>query len=196
MAANAKVDAYLKKAPEYAKPICKKLRTLIRKADKRLEETVKWGAPTYEHNGLVCSFHAFKNYVGFWFHKGALLKDSKKKLLPGVTAHTMKNIKIASPKEIDERAFAALVKEATNLNAKGVKVKVTKKKPPPPPPDLKRALAKNKKAKAIYEKFPPSHKREYVEWILEAKKRETREKRVKETVNLCARGKSKNWKYM
>lgn len=50
------------------------------------------------------------------------------------------------------------------------------------PPELKRALAKNKGAKEVFEKLPPSHKREYVGYITEAKKPETRLRRVNQTI--------------
>jgi len=61
MATNKQVDGYIAKAPPYARPILEKLRSIIRGADRGLDETIEWGAPTFEKNGMVCSFHAFKS---------------------------------------------------------------------------------------------------------------------------------------
>jgi uncharacterized protein YdeI (YjbR/CyaY-like superfamily) len=63
------------------------------------------------------------------------------------------------------------------------------------PPELVAWLAKNRKARANFEAYPPSHKPENNEWIGEAKREETRAARVKQAVEWIAEGKSRNWKY-
>ena len=89
------------------------------------------------------------------------------------------------------------VKQAARLNEQGVKAprSTRPKKAVVIPPELTKALTKNKKAAAAFEKFPPSHKREYAEWIAEAKKSETRQRRVETAMEWMAKGKSRNWKY-
>ena len=194
MARNPQVDDYIAGAPAYAKPILKKLRAVIHGAGPAFDEAIKWGAPTFMNGGMVCSFHAFKNHVGFWFHKGVMLKDPKKLLQPGVTAHTMKNIKLASADRIDERAFADLVRQAAEINASGVKPKPVKK-PVVVPPALKRALAKHPQARAFFEGLAPSHRREYAGYVAEAKKPETIERRIKKTIAELAKGRRPHEKY-
>ena len=90
-----------------------------------------------------------------------------------------------------------VLKKAAELNEQGVKTPRTarEKKPFTVPAELKGALKKNKKAAAAFEKFPPSHKREYAEWISEAKGADTRQRRVETAVEWIAEGKGRNWKY-
>ena len=96
-----------------------------------------------------------------------------------------------------KKELVALIKKAAKLNEEGVKVE--KKKTPRPtlpiPPELVAALAKNKKAQTAFNGMPPSHQREYNEWIGEAKREETRASRVKQAIEWIAEGKSRNWKY-
>ena len=185
---------YIQKAPEYARPILNKLRTIIHKSENGLEETIKWGAPTFEKDGMVCSFHAFKKHVGFWFHKGVHLKDPAKLLRPGVTAHTMKNIHLESVKDIREKPFQAFVKQAVKLNLMGVKVKPTTK-PVRVPKPLKDALARSAKAKKFFDGLAPSHRRAYADWVARAKQAETVERRVKKAVQQLASGTRMDEKY-
>jgi uncharacterized protein YdeI (YjbR/CyaY-like superfamily) len=107
--------------------------------------------------------------------------------------------KLTSVKDLPaRRELAGFIKDAMRLNDEGVTVAKPKKAPQPEaavPPTLAAALAKNKKAKVAFENFPPSHRREYVEWIAEAKRDETRDKRIAQAVEWMAEGKSRNWKY-
>jgi uncharacterized protein YdeI (YjbR/CyaY-like superfamily) len=63
------------------------------------------------------------------------------------------------------------------------------------PQDLKSALARNAKARAAFEGFSPSHRREYVEWIEDAKRDDTRRKRLATAIEWMGEGKPRNWKY-
>jgi hypothetical protein len=194
MPANPKVDAHIARAPEYARPILRNLRRIVRRAAPRLAEEIKWGAPTYVGRGLVCSFHAFKAYVGFWFHKGALLKDPAHLLQPGATARTMKGIRLASLADIDESGLAALVREAVEVDASGAK-------PPRRPVEvvvpaaLRKALAKQPKARAFFDSLPSSHRREYASHVAEAIRPETVERRVAWTVAELEAGRRPHEKY-
>lgn len=97
------------------------------------------------------------------------------------------------------RKFVGYVKKAMKLNEEGVAApraaRSRPKKPLPMPSDLAKALGRNRKARATFDAFPPSHRREYIEWITEAKREDTRARRVDQAVEWMADGKSRNWKY-
>jgi uncharacterized protein YdeI (YjbR/CyaY-like superfamily) len=191
--ASAKVEAYIEKAPEYARPILRKLRGIILRSDERLVEAIKWGAPSYSLKGLVCSIGAFKRHAGLWFHKGALLKDPKK-ILEKSGAQQMRSIKLASPEDLDEKTILAYVREAVAIDEKGVRVKPAAR-PVVVPPALSEALAKHPKAKTFFDSLAPSHRREYAGYIAEAKKPETVERRLAKTLEELAEGRKPHEKY-
>ena len=191
MSAAADVKAYIDRAPDFARPICRKLRSIVRKADARLVEEIKWGAPAYTHQGIVCSIVAFKKHVAMWFQKGALLEDPKGLLQPGKNAEAMKVLHFAQGDEIDADAITELVRAAVVLNEKGVKAP-KRARPVVVPPALKDALAKNAKALAFFESLAPSHRREYAEWIAEAKRADTVARRVERTVAQLEAGRKRS----
>jgi uncharacterized protein YdeI (YjbR/CyaY-like superfamily) len=91
------------------------------------------------------------------------------------------------------------IRKAMRLNEQGVKAPRAKSRPKaaiPMHPELKRALAASRKAAATFEAFSPSHKREYLEWIAEAKQEATRARRIEQAIEWLAEGKPRNWKYM
>ena len=193
------VDAYIEKAPDFARPILEKIRKIFHRADPRIEETVRWSAPHFDHKGMLGGMAAFKKHVSFGFWKAPLMRDPKK-LFVGGGAQSSFAIKVEKLSDLPpERVLVAYVKEAVELNEKGVKTpkkKAPPKKAPRVPADLAAALKKNARARAAFEGFSPSHRREYVEWIEEAKRDETRAKRLKTTLEWLAEGKPRNWKYM
>jgi uncharacterized protein YdeI (YjbR/CyaY-like superfamily) len=137
---------------------------------------------------------AFKDYVTFGFWKHQLLVDR----LPHIQNPMSQFGKIGSVKDLPARAsLVRTVKAAMDLNDQGVKVeRVIRKKPSlKVPPYFTAALRKNAKALAAFNAFPPSHKREYVDWIVEAKRDETRARRMETAVEWIAQGKGRNWKY-
>ena len=181
---NPRVDAYLEKAPEYARPILKKLRAAIHAADKQLTEDIKWGSPAFVKKGTVCSIVAFKKHTAVWFHKGSLLDDPDKLLRAGNTA-AMRAVHFTDEKEVRAKAVTALVKNAVALDDAGVKAP---KKAPRAPKELTAALGKNAKAKEAFSLLAPSHKRNFGNWIATAKRPETKQRRVQETVSMLLRG--------
>ena len=189
------IDAYIASVAPFAQPICRKLRATIHKADPDIVEDVKWGAPNFNKEGMICSFAAFKVHVSLGFFKGALLKDPKKLLedCSGNNAHN-RTAKFRSVGDVNEKALIDLVLQAVRLNEKGIKT-VAKRADIPMPADLKAALAKDAKARAAFEAFTPGCRREYLEWIVEAKRPETRAQRIETTVQQSREGKSRYWKY-
>jgi uncharacterized protein YdeI (YjbR/CyaY-like superfamily) len=201
---DPRVDAYIAKSAEYARPILKKLRSLVHKGCPNVTETIKWGMPAFEYKGPFCGMAAFKKHCvfGFWkssllFTKSALTKDESK-LSWGAPGRDPVPACITSVKELPaDKAMLALIKRAMKLNDEGVKVpKTTKKRTPLPlPTDFAAALKKNKKAATVFDAFSPSCKREYIEWIVEAKSDETRQRRLATALEWIAQGKQRNWKY-
>jgi uncharacterized protein YdeI (YjbR/CyaY-like superfamily) len=205
---DERIDAYINKAAPFAQPILKKLRTLVHKGCPDVIETVKWGMPSFEYpaKSILCGFAAFKQHAVFGFWKSAILfgdgkeaRQAREKLNWGAPGRDPVPARLTSVKELPPDAvIVRLVKQACALNEQGVKVpkKPTAQKPPPKAPaDFAAALKRRKGAHAKFEAFSPSHKREYVEWITEAKADETRQRRISQAVEWIAEGKSRNWKY-
>lgn len=191
---DPRIDAYIAKSADFAKPILESLREIIHNAVPDVEETMKWSMPAFDYKGPLCNMAAFKEHCAFGFWKGSLVVGDVAKEAMGHMGR-ITTLKDLPPK----KELARLIKEAARLNEEGVKVERaprTPKKPLKTPEDLSAALAKNKKASAAFEGFPPSHRREYIEWITDAKGEETRKRRIAQAVEWIAEGKSRNWKYM
>lgn len=196
---DPRVDMYITKSADFARPILEHLRSLVHKACPDVQETMKWSFPHFDYKGILCSMAAFKQHCSFGFWKASLMNDPNK-ILTATGAEAMGHFgKITSLNDLpSDKVMIKYIKEAAKLNDEGVKVvrtKATLKKQPKTPPDFPAALKKNKAALVRFERLPPSHKREYVEWIVEAKRPETRAKRITTAIEWIAKGKSRNWKY-
>ena len=192
------VDAYIAKAAEFARPILKKIRTLFHKASAKIQEEMKWGVPHFSYKGIVGSMAAFKQHAAFGLWKASLLKDPDNYFTAsGETA--MGGRKVTDVSQLpSDKLLIGYIREAIELNEQGVKAPATRrpKKPLRIPDYFRTALATNKKALATFEAFSPSHKREYVEWVTEAKQEATRLRRMATTIEWLAEGKPHNWKYV
>lgn len=189
---DPRIDAYIGKAPEFARPILIHVRSLVHEVVPDVEETMKWSVPHFDYKGVLCGMAAFKQHCNLIMWKGALIPGDDGRDAKG----QFRNITSLSDLPPD-KTMKALLRKAAELNEQGVKTPRTArpKKPLTVPAELKGALRKNKKAAAAFQKFPPSHKREYAEWISEAKGADTRQRRVETAVEWIAEGKSRNWKY-
>ncbi len=196
-----KIDAYIAKSADFAKPILNHIRELVHKTCPDVEEKVKWGMPFFDYKGeMLCHMASFKQHAVMGFWKAALMKDPS--LVENAKSETaMGHLgKITSLKDMpSDKKIAAWIKEAMQLNDKGIKLpakaKPAEKKELEVPAFFLKALAKNKKAKQAFENFAYSHKKEYVNWVTEAKTEETRNKRMATTLEWLAEGKSRLWKY-
>ena len=197
---DARVDAYIAKSPDFAKPILTYLRDVVHEGCPELVETMKWNTPTFDHHGIVCSMAAFRRHCVFGFWKAPLLTLDGKPLVTKMESGAGQFGKLTSVKDLPARPkLRKLVKDAARLNESGVALKRAPRaaaRPVEVPVDLTRALHKNAKARAVFAAFPPSHKREYVQWIAEAKTPETRQRRLQTAVEWMSEGKPRNWKYM
>ncbi|TNE55443.1 MAG: hypothetical protein EP338_04030 [Bacteroidetes bacterium] len=165
-----------------------------------LEETLKWGMPTYCLNGKnVCGLGAFKQHYGIWFFQGVFLSDPNGKLSNAQEqTQAMRQWKFTADDSIDEHLVRQYVLEAIENQRKGL-VHSPKKIDPKQhiiPEDLAKNLKENPAAQKHFEDFAPSAQREYVEWLTEAKTEATRNKRLQTAIEWISEGKPRNWKYM
>jgi uncharacterized protein YdeI (YjbR/CyaY-like superfamily) len=202
---NPKVDSYIANAQPFAQPILNHLRKLIHKACPEVEENIKWSMPFFEYRGtILCNFSAFKAHCSFGFW-GKEMKDALQRA-GAVKDGAMGSLgKITSVNDLPpDKEMLGWVLQAAESIANGTHVspiaarnKVVKARKPEAevPKEFAAALKDNKKASKVFEAFSPSCKREYVEWIADAKREETRQKRIETAVEWIAEGKQRNWKY-
>ena len=199
MSKSPAVEAYIAKSAEFARPILTRVRAAMHKACPRMEETIKWGVPFFEYRGVVANMAAFKQHASFGFWKQNLMKDPAG-LFPSRGESSMGGKKFRSVAELTpDSILIRYVNAAVALNETGTKrPRPPRKKRPPPkaPPDLAAALKRNAMARASYEAFTASQRREYVDWITEAKREATREQRLATAIEWMAAGKPRNWKYL
>jgi len=198
---DKRLDAYIAKSAPFAQPILKHLRELVHKACPEAEETMKWSFPHFNYLGsTLCSMAAFKQHMAFGFWKASLMKDPNKILQKGEREAMGHFGRITSLKDLpSDKIMIVYIKEAARLNKDGVKIvkkpKPTEKKELVAPKYLVAALSKNKAAKKHFDEFSYSKKKEYIEWLTEAKSDETRKKRLTTAVEWISEGKGRNWKY-
>jgi uncharacterized protein YdeI (YjbR/CyaY-like superfamily) len=198
---DKRIDAYISKAQPFAQPILIKLRELVHNACPDVIETIKWGMPSFDYQGPMFNFAAFKAHCVGNFWKAALLEDPKGLLglRKNQGGEAMGNFgRITSIKDLpSDKEIISFIKQHMKLNEAGLKLerKPLAKKELIVPPELIQAFSKNKKAKTVFENFSVSHQREYCEWIMEAKTEPTKNKRITSTLEMLEEGKSRNWKY-
>lgn len=199
-AKDPRVDAYIANSAEFAKPILNHLRSLVHAACPDVEETIKWGFPHFMYKGMLCSMASFKQHSAFTLWKGsAILEDGTS---AGEAMGQFGRITALSDLPSDE-ILTGYIREAVKLNAARVKLpgrsrtrEKQEKKEIVVPDYLIAALEENESARATFEGFSPSHTREYVQWVTEAKGEATRKRRVETAVEWMAEGKPRNWKYV
>jgi len=197
---DSRVDAYIEKAAPFAKPILSHLRKLVHETSPLLTETMKWGFPFFDYKGSVCQMAAFKEHIGFGFWKQKLLNDPGKLIKEeDGTAGSFGKITSLSELPADE-ILVDFIRQAIKLNEPENKKHAVKKETAPKaliemPADFAALLGGNPKALETYYNFSPSSKREYLEWIVDAKTDATRLKRMETAVEWISEGKTRHWKY-
>jgi uncharacterized protein YdeI (YjbR/CyaY-like superfamily) len=201
MGKDKRVDEYIAKSADFARPILKHLRELVHKACPDVEETMKWSFPHFDYKGVMCSMASFKAHCAFGFWKATLipeLNEHVKQVGKTAIGHFGN---LTSLKDLpSDKVLMGYIKKAAALNDQGVKVPVKPKSGEKPkdaviPAELAAALKKDKQASANFAAFSPSHKKESAEWIAEAKTEATRDKRLETALEWIAEGKSRHWKY-
>jgi hypothetical protein len=188
---DPRVDTYIENAAEFAQPILRYIREVVHAACPDVEEDIKWRHPTFMYRGILGGMAAFKAHCGFGLWKAA-------RIIPGITDKGMGGWNLTSIADLPpKRTLVGYIKKAAVLNGEGVPIPRAKraKVPVSIPAELSMALKQNAAAAAAFKKFSPSHRREYVEWIVEAKRDETRQRRIAQAIEWIATGKSRNWKY-
>lgn len=192
---DKRVDAYIAKSAEFARPILLYLRELVHTGCPEVVETIKWGMPSFEYKGMLCGMAAFKAHAtfGFWKHQLVVGGEAKARQAMGSFG------RLTSLADLPKKStLLRYVRSACKLNEEGVQGAREKYPPKPMPkmhPAFEAALSKNKVASTTFAAFPPSHRREYLEWIQEAKQDSTRARRITQAIEWLAAGKSRNWKY-
>jgi len=194
---DPRIDTYIAKSADFAKPILNHLRKLVHAACPEVEETMKWSFPHFDYKGMMCSMASFKQHCAFGFWKAALILGKDGGKADEAMGHFGRITAVSDlPKD---RVLAGYIKEAARLNDSGIKLparpKPKRKKDLVVPGYFMAALKKNRKALMAFENFSYSHKKEYVEWITEAKGEDTRHRRMQTTLEWLAEGKPRHWKY-
>jgi uncharacterized protein YdeI (YjbR/CyaY-like superfamily) len=195
---DPRIDAYIAKAPEFARPILTHLREVVHAACPDVEEQTKWSSPHFTYRGMLCHMAAFKEHCAFGFWKGSLFLDGER-AESGAAMGQFGRITSLAELPSDE-VLTEYIHRAMRVNEEGLKTPTRSKAAGPkpeavPPDDLEAALSENESARAGYERLSPSQRREYVEWLEEAKTGATRAKRLATAVEWMAEGKSRHWKY-
>ena len=197
---DPRIDAYIAKAPEYARPILTLIREAVHKGCPDVTETMKWSAPFFMYKGMLCNMAVFKQHCSFGFWKASLIfgkgRSPGNKENEGMGQFGRISAISDLPKD---KVLIGFIKEAVRLNETGTRPPARRKpkerKELIVPVELVSLLKENRKAQTAFENFSYSHKKEYVEWITEAKTEETRKKRLATAIEWMADGKSRHWKY-
>jgi len=199
-----KVEVYIAKAKPFAQPILEHIRELVHKACPEVVETIKWSRPFFEYKGaILCNMASFKEHCsfGFWGEEIAAVVREAEVIKPGAMGTLGR---IARVEDLPVDKMLSLLRQAKGFIDSGqytspiaARHKVVKAPAPAvkAPPEFGKALKANKKASTAFAAFSPSCKREYIEWIADAKRIETRDKRIATAVEWISEGKQRNWKY-
>lgn len=195
---DKRVDDYIAKAADFAKPILIHFRDLMHKASPLITETIKWSTPHFEHKGTICTLAAFKHHCAIGFWKSSLLPDPHGVLTKRDEAAGQFG-KITSLADLpSDDILLDLIRHAVLINEQGIKTPKKTTKPREPltiPDDFEQLLQQNVGAKQHFENFSYSSKKEYLEWFAEAKTDATRQKRLSSAIARIKDGKTRYWKY-
>lgn len=192
MHAQEHINLYIAERPEWQRNLLVRLRQLVHTVDAEVEETWKWGKPHFEHNGILLGFAISKSHVSVCFHKGSLIDDTKNlfEKKKKDEAKGMRGYILAEGDAINEKTFVELVKQAVELNKESTKLGDARssRKALVLPQEFDQCLHKDEQTWENWEKFNYSHKKEYVEWITDAKKDETRKHRIAKALEMIREG--------
>lgn len=196
---DSRVDSYIAESAEFARPILRRLRKIIHQGCPTVTETIKWGCPFFDYHGLLCGFASFKAHCSLFFWRDIdVSRWLEKTNTAGAGMGQFGKITSMADLPKDPVLLACVRAAVEQRDAPTSPLKRARKpgKELPVPADLKKALAANAKAAATFKNFAPSHRREYLEWIADAKQPATREKRLQLTLEWLTEGKQRNWKYL
>lgn len=192
---DPRVDAYIAQAAPFARPLLERLRAQVHAACPTVEEAIKWSMPAFLYRGRqLASMAAFKQHATFGFWRGEAVTGARQDGAMGQFGRlrTLGDLP-------DDARMRELVERAMGQVDAGGRTRRASRAAPRPlpdmPPALQAALDAQPRAREAFEAFPPSHRREYIEWIADAKREETRMRRLAQAIEWIAQGRSRNWKY-
>jgi uncharacterized protein YdeI (YjbR/CyaY-like superfamily) len=192
---DPRIDAYIAQTPEFAQPILTHLREVVHAACPDVEETMKWSRPHFLYKGLLCGMSAFKAHCAFGFWKGSLLFTGMEEREAAGHFGRLTSVKDLPSKKV----LTGYVKQAMQLNEEGATAPARPKSATPRPLEVpaffQAALDAHKAAQTTFSAGSTSFKREYVDWLCEAKTEATRLRRMEQAIEWMAEGKGRNWKY-
>lgn len=191
MSRDPRVDAYIAKAKPFARPILERVRERVHAMVPDVEEAIKWSHPTYSKGGkLILGTSAFKEHASVHFWRGQELGLAREGRVMGQLG------KLTSVDDLPADLDAIIARAAEVSDAPPPRKPKSAAKPMPEVhPDFTAALENSPAAKTTFEALAPSHRREYLEWIAEAKQDATRQKRIAMAIEWLSEGKRRNWKY-
>jgi uncharacterized protein YdeI (YjbR/CyaY-like superfamily) len=196
---DPRVDAYIAKSAPFAQPILEHIRQVVHETSPLITETMKWSMPFFDYKGTLCQMAAFKQHCAFGFWKASRLDDPDHLLNPGEESSAGSFGRISKIEDLpapDVLKHFILQAMAINDGEKVVVKKAPVEKAATVIPDyFINFLSGHPKAMETFYNFSPSHKKEYVQWITEAKTEATRISRMEQAVEWMNEGKSRNWKY-
>lgn len=202
MKKDPRIDAYIAKSADFAKPVLDHFRALIHKTCPEVQETMKWSFPHFDYKDMpMCHMASFKQHCAIGFWKAALMGDAKTLVAKAKTEEAMGHLgRISSLKDLPkDTVLVRYIKDAMKLNEQGIKLspktRPAAKKELEVPDYFTKALRKNKKALKTFQEFSHTNKKEYVSWVTGAKTEETRQKRLDTAVEWMGEGKIRHWKY-
>jgi len=196
---SKEIDAYIARAPEFARPILVRIRAAFHAGCPPLVERIKWGSPSFEHLGILGGMAAFQKHVGFGFWKARLMDDPHGLFEGGPRASAM-IARAGSVADLPARSvLVGYVRQARRLNEDGVKAPASarpkERRRVVVPADLRAAMRDRSKARKTFEGLPPGARRDYIDWIEEARRPATRARRLATAIEWLEEGKRRNWKY-
>ena len=193
---DSRIDDYIGQAAPFARPILRHLRALVHRGCPAVEETVKWGSPHFDYKGPIAGMAAFKAHCAFGFWKAELILGDNTKANEAM-GHFGRIQRLSDLPH--DKVLLGYLRKAVELNEAGIKrpqaPRMTDPRTLKVPSDLSRALKENAKARQTFENFSYSKRKDYVDWLMEAKRPETRRERLTTTLEWLGAGKSRNWKY-
>ncbi|MES2299072.1 MAG: YdeI/OmpD-associated family protein [Pseudomonadota bacterium] len=194
---DPRIDAYIANSADFAQPILTYLRQTVHEACPEVEETMKWSFPHFMYKGMFCSMASFKAHCAFGFWKAELVFGEG-----AANAAAMGQFgRLSALADLPpQKALKAYLLAAMKINDAGTVAPSRQKPKAAPralsvPDDFMAALKKNKAALTHFDAFSASRKREYVDWLEEAKTEATRLRRLETALEWIAEGKARNWKY-
>lgn len=201
---DPRVDEYIAKKATFAQPILNHIRQLMHSTSPHITENIKWGHPFFEYKGILANMAAFKEHCVFGFWGSSTFADPHGVIQLGGEKESAGNFgRLTQLADLPgDDILKEIILQAIAIKDGAPPAKPKKPAPPKAPkaeiemPDyFATALGTNQKALATYQNFSPSKKREYLEWITEAKTEATRQKRIETALEWMEEGKSRNWKY-